>query len=140
MKFKSEKGQAMVEFALILPILLAIIGGIIDFGWVYHQQVLANNYSREAARYVSIHYNDTDGVVKGNPSLAAKNQVFDKLPGYVQNAMNSDSDPVNNFIVPAPAGGKISVTLEWNTSTFMPFYSKFLNNILIDATTVMKLE
>lgn len=138
MKFKSEKGQAMVEFALILPILLAIIGGIIDFGWVYHQQVLANNYSRESARYVSINYN-TVASVKSDPALAAKNEFYDKLPNYVKNAMNSDGNPVNNFVV-SVSGGMVSLTLEWNTTTFMPFYSKFLNNITIDATTVMKLE
>ena len=35
MKRKRESGQAMVEFALILPILLLIVCGIIDFGWLF---------------------------------------------------------------------------------------------------------
>ena len=53
---KSEKGQAMVEFALLLPILLLIFSGIINFGWVFGNQLLANNAAREAARYTAIHY------------------------------------------------------------------------------------
>jgi Flp pilus assembly protein TadG len=55
-----ENGQAMVEFALVLPILLLFIGGIIDFGWIFHNQLAANNASREAARYIAIHYKVTN--------------------------------------------------------------------------------
>lgn len=139
MKLKNEAGQAMVEFALVVPILLLILGGIIDFGWVFHQKVLANNFSRETARYVSIHYNDV-GFDQANPDEEAKDYIYDRLPKHIQDDMESDGDPVNNFIVTGPSGGKISVSMEWNTSTFMPFYSKFLNNIKIDATTVMKIE
>ncbi|HBC32344.1 MAG TPA: hypothetical protein DC024_14015 [Clostridiales bacterium] len=53
---KKENGQAMVEFALVLPILLLFIACILDFGWIYHNQLAANNASREAARYIAIHY------------------------------------------------------------------------------------
>lgn len=34
MRKNKETGQATVEFAIILPILLVLIFGIIDFGWV----------------------------------------------------------------------------------------------------------
>jgi len=53
---KSENGQAMVEFALVLPILLMLVCGIIDFGYVMYSQLSLSNDAREAARYVSIHY------------------------------------------------------------------------------------
>lgn len=53
---KKENGQAMVEFALVLPLLLLLVGGIIDFGWIFYNQISANNASREAARYIAIHY------------------------------------------------------------------------------------
>ena len=56
---KSEKGQATVEFALILPILLLLLGGILNFGWVFGNKLLAQNAAREAARYTAIHYNDS---------------------------------------------------------------------------------
>ena len=59
MRMKSEKGQATVEFALVLPILLLILCGIMDFAWVFGNQLLAENASREAARYTAIHYYDS---------------------------------------------------------------------------------
>ena len=54
--FRTEKGQAMVEFALVLPFLLALLCGIIDFGWLYYNQITLNNAAREGARYAVIHY------------------------------------------------------------------------------------
>ena len=54
--FRSEKGQAMVEFALCLPVLLILVCGIIDFGWIYYNQITINNAAREGARYAAIYY------------------------------------------------------------------------------------
>ena len=54
--FRSEKGQAMVEFALCLPILLILVCGIIDFGWIYYNQISINNAAREGARYAAVYY------------------------------------------------------------------------------------
>ena len=45
----------MVEFALVLPILLLLLCGIIDFGWLYYNQITLNNAAREGARYAVIH-------------------------------------------------------------------------------------
>ena len=56
---KKEDGQAMVEFALILPIFLLILCGIIDFGWLFYNQISLNNACREGARYAVV--NTADG-------------------------------------------------------------------------------
>lgn len=57
-RLKNERGQAMVEFALVLPILILLLCGIIDFGWIFSNKIAADNASREAARYAAIHYTD----------------------------------------------------------------------------------
>jgi Flp pilus assembly protein TadG len=41
---------AAVEFALVLPVLLLIIGAIIDFGFIFAQQISFNTSARDAAR------------------------------------------------------------------------------------------
>ncbi len=53
-RLKSQRGQALVEFALILPILLAIIIGIFDFGTAYNQKNDQNFLVNQAARYASV--------------------------------------------------------------------------------------
>ena len=49
------RGQALVEFALVFPIALMVIFGVISVGlWVYFQQQVTN-VAREAARFAAIH-------------------------------------------------------------------------------------
>lgn len=48
-------GQALVEFALVFPIAIIVIVGIIVFGlYIFYQQQLTN-VAREAARFAAIH-------------------------------------------------------------------------------------
>jgi len=61
-KFLSEQGSAIVEFALILPILLLILFGIINFGILMYNQAVITNAAREGARWAAIH----SSVVYGN--------------------------------------------------------------------------
>ena len=55
---RNEAGQAMVEMALVLPILLILIGGIVDFGWLFYNQLSLTNAAREGARYAAIHHSE----------------------------------------------------------------------------------
>lgn len=57
-----ERGAAMVEFALILPILLVLIFGIIDFGFLFNAQVSLTQATREGVRL---------GAIGEAPSVAA---------------------------------------------------------------------
>ena len=50
---KDENGQAVVEFAIIAPILLLILCAIIDFSWIFSAQIATNNCAREGARFAS---------------------------------------------------------------------------------------
>ena len=56
--WKREEGQSTVEFALILPLLILLIFGMIDFGWLFYNKIEVNNASREGARYAAIHWTE----------------------------------------------------------------------------------
>lgn len=47
---RRERGQALVEFALVLPIFLILLLGIIDFGWALKSWITVTNATREGAR------------------------------------------------------------------------------------------
>lgn len=49
-RVRSETGAELVEFALVLPMLLLIFGGIIDFGLILQRQQIVTNAAREGAR------------------------------------------------------------------------------------------
>lgn len=60
MSLRKEKGQATVEFALVLPLLILLIFGMMDFGWLFYNKIEVNNASREGARYAAIHWNESN--------------------------------------------------------------------------------
>lgn len=52
--WRSERGAAAVEFALVVPILLTLLLGVIEFGHYFNVQISATHAAREAARTMSI--------------------------------------------------------------------------------------
>ena len=52
--YRSRIGQAMVEAALVLPLFILILGGMLDFGWVLANQLMVNNGSRDGARWAIV--------------------------------------------------------------------------------------
>lgn len=136
---KKENGQAMVEFALVLPILLLFIGGIIDFGWVYYNQLSANNASREAARYIAIHYyfdhmNETSAEAKAMEII----DDYTSLSDINIETIAPQSDDVNG-------GEKIKVKFSGKTVILTPILRAILDGdgdgkIIIGAETTMRVE
>lgn len=59
-----DRGAAAVEFALLLPLLLLLVFGIIDFGRLLNAQVTLTQAAREGARLVSL----------GQPNVTTRTQ------------------------------------------------------------------
>lgn len=47
---KESRGQSLVEFALVIPMLLAVVLIIFDFGWIFFNYAVVSNASRHGAR------------------------------------------------------------------------------------------
>jgi len=117
---KSEKGQAMVEFALILPILLILILGIIDFGRVLYTKSALTSLSQEAARHASIYYGSED-------NSAIQQYVLNNL-----GTLNS-SDLTGDVITFKDSSGNISRTSGSNvnvTLTYRMYYITPIANLI----------
>ena len=61
---RKERGQSLVEFALVLPLLILILLGIFDLGRVYNTYIVITNAARNGAYYGSMHSTDTTGIVQ----------------------------------------------------------------------------
>lgn len=59
MKGGSERGAAAVEFAILLPLLLMLVLGIIEFGRAYNTQLTLTNAARDGVRVMAIGNNPT---------------------------------------------------------------------------------
>ncbi len=51
---RSERGANLVEFALIAPLLIVLVFGIVDFAWILSQQQDVRHGAREAARLAAV--------------------------------------------------------------------------------------
>lgn len=77
MRARKEVGAAAVEFALILPVLLLILIGIIEFSLAFNAQLSLNQAAREGARYMAIHNN------AGDATTAAQNAAGRLAPASI---------------------------------------------------------
>ena len=65
---KNEKGQTLVEFALVLLPLMLIVLGIIEFGWLFSGRIILTGAAREGARTAAVgkDYDEIKDAVEGH--------------------------------------------------------------------------
>jgi len=68
---RSEKGQALVEAALTLPLLFSLLFGIIEFAILAFSHATIANSAREGARYGITHPGDATGIEAAARSLTS---------------------------------------------------------------------
>jgi Flp pilus assembly protein TadG len=69
---RPDSGEALIEIALVLPILLLISMGMLDFGRAFHAKNIVDAAAREAARVAVVTFPDkTIATQRGNDILAA---------------------------------------------------------------------
>lgn len=73
-----DEGQNLVEFALLLPILMYILMGIMQFGLIFAVYLTLNNAVREGARWASIYVYDNSQTQSANDT-ARNNGLLDRL-------------------------------------------------------------
>jgi len=59
-RFENERGQTMTEFAFVLPILLVLLFGIIQFGIIFNNYVALTDAARAASRKGAVSRNSSD--------------------------------------------------------------------------------
>ncbi len=69
----TERGAAAVEFALVFPLLILLVFGVVEFGAAWSQSTDVRHGAREAARLAAVDYNPLDetGADQINTIIAA---------------------------------------------------------------------
>jgi len=71
-RLANESGAELIEFALVLPLLLLVLLGIIDFGFLFQRYEVVTNAAREGARVAILPgYAEADVVARVNTYLTA---------------------------------------------------------------------
>lgn len=94
---RDDRGAELIEFALILPVLLLVFGGIVDFGFLFKDYEVVTNAAREGARLGTL------------PGYSLTTDV----PARVQAYIASGGLDLSKLTVPAPQN--VTITLATGT-------------------------
>lgn len=127
---KRRSGQALVEFALVVPIFLLLVIGVIEFGRAWNLQQTLTDAAREGARRAVV-FDPTLSVAAVNTAIKAKIQAagFDStLAGITwQNCTNTPCTAAADFNVNRGNVLNVQVT--------MPYRFIFLRPLMNLANT-----
>lgn len=145
---QSEHGAALVEMAVVLPLLLLVLLGIFEFGRYIAETNTVANASREAARYAIAtgpgssgvpRYADCDGMrtsarqfgVLGGPEDGDITLEYEDDSGSVFLACSGSS------VVPGDIenGDRIVATVSRPFQVIAPIIGPFLDGLVIQSTT-----
>ena len=125
---RDESGQGVVEFALILPVLLLILVGILEFGSIYSKVISMRQGVREGGRQASVgKFGNTACPTIGSPNTAAQNTT--QLTCFVKDQAGvGNSVSVRVAFAPTYAAGNGVLVcavypLQSLTGLFTPFLS-----------------
>lgn len=125
---ENQKGQALVEFAIILPILLMLVMGILQFGMMLNSYLTIENAAREGARA---------GII-GSSDVEIQNLIIDTSPSL---------DPKNLTVSITPtetnrkSGDTLIVKVTYNYNLIVPIISSLFNDVVVlNGQTSMRVE
>jgi Flp pilus assembly protein TadG len=131
MSLRGQHGASAVEFAILLPVLMLILFGTIEFGMVMYSREVLTNASREGARA---------GIVQQIPK-PTEGQIQSVVTNYLTGA---GFDPANVTINVTGEGGvfpnDLTVAVSYPYQFFAPGIMGLGNSITLNTQTVMRHE
>ena len=127
---KTERGQTLVELALILPIIILILFGTLEFGRIFHSYIVITNAAREGARLGALG--------KSNEEIISR--IREASPLYQADTRLriirlEPNESARNSGVP------LTVEVAYDVELVTPIISSILPNpVTLKSTAVMRVE
>lgn len=125
---RSERGAAAVEFALVLPLLVLLAFGIIEFGRLYYVQTTLSGAAREGARVMAI-TNDPIAARTAAKTAAGTLALTDSEVSF------AFTSPATSCAPGATVPPQVTVTV---TRTTTPLTGLFLSSYTVHGKGVMR--
>ena len=136
-EISNQSGAALVEFAIVLPLLLVLIFGMIEFSVMLYDKAMITNASREGAR---------TGIVYSYPTPISTAEITQTVDDYLQGHLISfGSSSTPNVAVSgecAATGDPLTVTVTYNYNWLvLPNFIQTLSGLMtLEAQTTMRCE
>lgn len=120
-----ERGAAAVEMALVLPVLLAILIGIIDFSRIYNGEIQLSQAAREGARIAAMgttaDFSSSDAITRADAALS--NPTFENnAPSVSVDVVNSAGSVITSGAVCIDSTNlaRVTITIPYNKIMWGP--------------------
>jgi Flp pilus assembly protein TadG len=139
LKTRGQRGAAMIEFAIVLPVLVILLLGTVEFSLLLYNKAMITNASREGARA---------GIVYDEPRLTEA-AITTVVNNYCQGHLITfgSATPVTDAVpdtCPAAAGlgASITVTVDYQYDWLVvpSLLTALVGPVNLSATTVMRCE
>ena len=131
-----QRGAAAVEFAVILPLLVVLVFGMIEFGIMFYNKAVITNASREGARagITGLTNSQIETIVKDYSNTNLIN-----LGNVSENDIDPMGDPDDDMIISLDAQNDLTVRIEYGYDFLLGSLLGFTKTT-IEARTVMRME
>jgi Flp pilus assembly protein TadG len=150
MGLKSERGQATVEFALLLPFLLLILFAILDFAWIFGFQLLETNACREAARACTVESGQTEAYYEQKAFTVFRDRAETLCNVCGVPETYADNNPITATLTPYGESADIKLAVSCDLPVLTPLASTVLQaydgfdpetqTLKINAQIIMRIE
>lgn len=148
---QDDRGTAAVEFAIVLPVLLALLGGLADFGLAFWYEAMLAGSVAQGGQYAFLArtgfstatIGTTQAVVGRKLSLPSANvAVSDPACGCVSGKPATLSAATCGATCPnnTTAGAYVTIIARYTYTPILPFYSKLAGSTGPASTTVTLVE
>jgi Flp pilus assembly protein TadG len=123
-----QKGQALVEFALVLPLLLLLLFGIVEFGRIFAADLMVIQSAREGARVGAVGEGDTAIIQRVRDTAAPLD------PSLLEIRITPGEEDRTR-------GAEVRVEVSYPVQVFAPFISIFTGEVVtVEAMMTMRVE
>jgi Flp pilus assembly protein TadG len=138
-----EKGSSAVEFALVLPVLMLILFGIIEFSIIFYDKAIVTNASREGARRGIVYLSASTGVSADEVASTVSSYCSSYLVSFGSGTVTPSTTVTGNCAVP---GSSLTVTVNYPyTFLVLPSLGRghggsLPGSLTLNGVTVMRCE
>ena len=117
---RRSRGVSAIEFAFVLPVLLAIVLGIINYGVLLYNQAVITNAAREGARWASIH--SVSGTTSASCTTSCTSYVASTTPSdpcqVACNYVYNSNSPNASYLITFGSASTLNVTPSNTTNSW----------------------
>lgn len=136
-RLQTQKGQALVEFALTGLLLCLILFGIMDFGLLFAGRITSTNAARTAARFAAVHPTAWSNAANP-PSTSIEGQLLNgAVPARL---VNDDSHVSISYLLVDSGSGTLCGKYSASSNAFEPQPGYTESTCLVPGRTLIEIH